>query len=68
MHRKNMKRESADQALGSARASRAGHGALAMANFCFDPVARNEAVFRRGRRNEHARARALPGMLSTRHL
>src|SRR6266849_4709966 len=38
--------------LGSARASRAGEGAPAFANFI--------PVFRRGRRNAHARARALP--------
>ena len=39
--------------LGSARASRAGGGALAIANFF--------QMFPRGRGNEHARARALPG-------
>jgi hypothetical protein len=33
MHRNYMKRESTTP--GSARASRAGHGSLAMANFCF---------------------------------
>jgi hypothetical protein len=38
--------------LGSARASRAGEGALAFANFTWE--------FRRRRRNEHARAGALP--------
>jgi hypothetical protein len=41
------------QVPGSARASRAGEGAPAFANFI--------PTVRRGRRNEHARARALPG-------
>ena len=41
--------------LGSARASRAGEGALAFMNFSLE-----REMFRRGRRNGHARARALP--------
>jgi hypothetical protein len=41
------------QVPGSARASRAGEGAPAFANFI--------PTLRRGRRNEHAKARALPG-------
>jgi len=39
--------------LGSARASRAGEGAIAFANVI--------PKFLRGRQNVHARARALPG-------
>ena len=39
--------------LGSARASRAGNRALAIASF-------SQRMFRRGHRNRHARARALP--------
>ncbi len=50
--------------LGSARAPRAGGGALAIADFVsltdLMRVAACES-FRRGRRNVHARARALPG-------
>jgi len=45
--------------LGSARAPRAGDGALAIANF---PL----GAFRRGRRNVHASARALPRSLGLR--
>ena len=48
--------------LGSARASRAGDGVLAIANFSWLGVSFGLLkAFRRGRRNVHVRARALPG-------
>jgi hypothetical protein len=58
------KREEIFAHLGSARASRAGDGALAIANFSWLGVSFGLSIieaFRRGHRNGHARARALPG-------
>ena len=58
------KREQIFAHLGSARASRAGNGALAIANFSWLGMSFGLPVleaFRRERRNVHARARALPG-------
>jgi len=57
------KREEILAHLGSARASRAGDGALAIANFLWLGVSFGLPVFetfRRERRNVHERARALP--------
>ncbi len=64
MHRNYMKRESTTP--GSARASRAGHGALAMANFCFG-IREREIGRVSARAPKRARkARALPGVVDSR--
>ena len=66
MHRLQLKPEATTRVVGSTRASRVGHGALAMADFVFDPL--TGQVFRRGRRNEHARRMRSPQSRSLRHL
>ena len=53
---------------GSARASRAGDGGLAVANFPWQATRSGEKPRSARRRNQHARARALPNHLAHRRL